>query len=227
MFVLLLSIPLAFIYGVRRYGAKALLLFFAVTFVVSNFFEKLSISTGFPCGHHHYTGSPKLIDVPIFIHPVYFGLGYLCRQVANVLLDEADTRLSWRAGTGRRVNVVALPMTAAAIMTMFDLGSDSIASTVNHLWIWERGGGVFGVPCTNYLGWWLVTTGSSRSSPFTWPAAGHPCEAPGSMCRCSGFSSTQGSGSAPSRISRPHRATTSRMRPEPSGTNVISSRDTP
>ncbi|MFD1538854.1 carotenoid biosynthesis protein [Nonomuraea guangzhouensis] len=157
MFVLLLSIPLAFICGVRRYGAKALLLFFAVTFVVSNFFENLSISTGFPFGHYHYTGSPKLIDVPIFIGPIYFGLGYLCWQVANVLLDEADTRLSWRAGTGHRVNVVALPMTAAAIMTMFDLGSDSIASTVNHLWIWERGGGVFGVPYTNYLGWWLVT----------------------------------------------------------------------
>jgi len=157
MFVLLLSIPLAFIYGARRYGAEALLLFFAVTFVVSNFFENLSISTGFPFGRYHYTGSPKLIDVPIFIGPIYFGLGYLCWQVANILLDEADTRLSWRAGTGHRVNVVALPMTAAAIMTMFDLGSDSIASTVNHLWIWERSGGVFGVPSTNYLGWWLVT----------------------------------------------------------------------
>lgn len=36
-------------------------------------------------------------------------------------------------------------------MTMFDLGSDSIASTVDHLWIWERSGGVFGVPFTNYL----------------------------------------------------------------------------
>ena len=41
-------------------------------------------------------------------------------------------------------------------MTMFDVGSDSNVSTVNHVWIWDRGGGVFGVPFTNYLGWWFV-----------------------------------------------------------------------
>lgn len=42
-------------------------------------------------------------------------------------------------------------------MTMFDVASDSQASTVLGTWIWHDGGGVFGVPYTNYLGWWLVT----------------------------------------------------------------------
>jgi uncharacterized membrane protein len=42
-------------------------------------------------------------------------------------------------------------------MASFDLGVDSVAPTVAHAWIWEQGGGVFGVPWTNYLGWWLVT----------------------------------------------------------------------
>jgi hypothetical protein len=50
-----------------------------------------------------------------------------------------------------------LPVLAAALMAGFDLGSDSAASTVGHRWIWEQGGGVFGVPWTNYVGWWLVT----------------------------------------------------------------------
>jgi len=155
--VLLLFVPFSLIHGIRRYGAKALLIFLAETLVVSNFFENLSISTGFPFGHYHYTGSPQLIDVPIQIGPIYFGLGYACWLVASTLLDAADARLGPRAGPGRKINVVALPMLAAAMMAVYDLGTDSIASTVSKDWIWERGGGVFGVPFTNYLGWWLTT----------------------------------------------------------------------
>jgi hypothetical protein len=32
-----------------------------------------------------------------------------------------------------------------------------VASTIGKIWIWENGGGVFGVPWTNYVGWWLVS----------------------------------------------------------------------
>ncbi|MEV5529570.1 carotenoid biosynthesis protein [Streptomyces prunicolor] len=156
--VLLVLVPFSLVHGVRRYGAKVLLFFLAETLVVSNFFEDLSISTGFPFGHYHYTGGPQLIHVPIQIGPIYFGLGYACWLVASALLDEADADLGTRTRTGRRrIDAVALPMLAAALMTMFDVGSDSIASTVGGIWVWERGGGLFGVPYTNYLGWWLVT----------------------------------------------------------------------
>ncbi|MFC9911131.1 carotenoid biosynthesis protein [Streptomyces sp. NPDC127197] len=156
--MLLLSVPFALIHGVRRYGWRTLLFFLIVTLVVSNFFENLSVSTGFPFGQYHYTGHPQLIHVPIEIGPIYFGLGYLCWQVANTLLDEADSRLGGSSGSvAGRVEVVALPMLAAALMTMFDLGVDSIAATVKRVWVWEDGGGVFGVPYTNYLGWWFVT----------------------------------------------------------------------
>lgn len=146
--VLLLAVPIALIDGIRRYGWKLMLFFAVETLLISNFFENLSVETGFPFGHYHYTGGPQLIHVPIYIGPVYFGLGYLCWRLAGLLL----------AGSGRRAgDVVAVPALAAALMTAFDLGSDSIASTVNGIWVWERGGGVFGVPYTNYLGWWFVT----------------------------------------------------------------------
>ncbi|MET8170228.1 carotenoid biosynthesis protein [Streptomyces sp. NPDC005329] len=154
---LLLTIPFAFIHGIRRYGVRQLLTFFVVTFVVSNFFEDLSIITGFPFGDYHYTGAPKLLEVPIQIGPIYFGLGYLAWLTASALLDNADSRLGRAHGRTGTINLFALPALAAALMTMFDLGSDSISSTVSHVWIWEHGGGVFGVPYTNYLGWWFVT----------------------------------------------------------------------
>jgi uncharacterized membrane protein len=153
---LLLTIPFAAIHGVRRYGWRRFLTFFVVTFVVSNAFENLSIVTGFPFGDYHYTGDPKLFHVPIFIGPIYFGLGYLSWLTAATVLDRADERLDRRVRTGK-VNLVALPVLAAAVMTMFDVASDSQASTVLETWIWHDGGGVFGVPYTNYLGWWLVT----------------------------------------------------------------------
>lgn len=156
VFALLLTLPFAVVHGIRRYGWRRLLVFFVITYVVSNVFENLSIFTGFPFGFYHYTGSPKLFEVPIPIGFIYFGLGYISWITASALLDRADETLG--AGTRTsRINTVALPLLAGAVMTMFDVGSDSNASTVSHTWIWEQGGGFFGVPYTNYLGWWFVT----------------------------------------------------------------------
>src|SRR5207237_1427582 len=33
---------------------------------------------------------------------------------------------------------------------------DPTSSTIRHSWIWEQGGGYFGVPLTNYLGWFFT-----------------------------------------------------------------------
>src|SRR5258708_11338764 len=41
-------------------------------------------------------------------------------------------------------------------MVMWDLGFDPQASTIQRFWIWEQGGGYFGVPLTNYLGWFFT-----------------------------------------------------------------------
>ena len=41
-------------------------------------------------------------------------------------------------------------------MVAWDLGFDPTASTINHSWIWEQGGGYFGVPLTNFLGWFFT-----------------------------------------------------------------------
>src|SRR5258708_17678046 len=41
-------------------------------------------------------------------------------------------------------------------MVGWDRGMDPTSSTIRHLWIWEQGGGYFGVPLTNYLGWFFT-----------------------------------------------------------------------
>jgi uncharacterized membrane protein len=151
-----LTVPFAFLHGIRRYGWKRFLTFFLVTLVVSNFFENLSIETGFPFGDYHYNGDLKVFHVPVLVGPVYFGLGYISWLTASIVLDRADERLNWRDRIGK-FNVVIQPMLAAAVITVFDVTADSQASTVEQNWTWHDGGGMFGVPYTNYLGWWLVT----------------------------------------------------------------------
>jgi hypothetical protein len=64
-------IAIATLHGLRRYSLKQFLIFFVIAFVVSNFYENLSILTGFPFGHYHYTEAlgPKLFLVPLLIAP--------------------------------------------------------------------------------------------------------------------------------------------------------------
>lgn len=70
-----------------------------------------------------------------------------------------DGGLDWGVHPGASRLSTELPFSAfvaAFLMVVWDLCLDPTASTVNHVWIWEQGGGYFGVPLTNYLGWFLT-----------------------------------------------------------------------
>jgi putative membrane protein len=51
---------------------------------------------------------------------------------------------------------VILPAFAAMFMVMWDLTFDPNSSTVRQWWIWRDGGGYFGVPISNFAGWYLT-----------------------------------------------------------------------
>ncbi|MEU8399424.1 carotenoid biosynthesis protein [Nonomuraea sp. NPDC048892] len=156
--VMFFAIPLTVVLARRRYGWRMTGQYYAVTFAVANIFENLSISTGFPFGDYYYPGSsPRIGNFPIQVALAYCSLAMVCWLTTAALFDNADQRLSDRNNPARRVDIVALPAVAAAMMTMFDLGTDSVSSTIQKNWIWDHGGAVFGVPWTNYLGWWFVT----------------------------------------------------------------------
>src|ERR1700693_5271717 len=149
--VLLVSVAFALIHGAVRYGWRGIAAFIVICLVVSNILENTSILTGFPFGHYHYTDSlgPKLFLVPLLIGPAYFASGYLAWVLGNVLLG--DVRREASAFT-----TFAVPFVASFLMVMWDLTFDPRASTIQHMWIWEQGGGYFGVPLTNYLGWFFT-----------------------------------------------------------------------
>jgi uncharacterized membrane protein len=150
LILVLTFLPVAFalVHGARRYGWAGMLVFLVVCLAVSNVLENLSILTGFPFGHYYYTADlgPKLFLVPILIGPAYFGTGYLAWVLGTMLIGDVRSR-------GSAFTTFAVPFIASFLMVAWDLSMDPTNSTIRHNWIWQQGGGYFGVPLTNYLGW--------------------------------------------------------------------------
>ena len=149
--VTLLPLVFALVHGSVNYRFRDVLVFAAITLVVSNIFENMSILTGFPFGHYYYTDGlgPKLFLVPILIGPAYLGTGYLSWTLARVILGATEQRLPGNF-------IFTVPVLASFIMVAWDLSFDPLASTIEHLWIWQEGGNYFGVPFSNYMGWFLT-----------------------------------------------------------------------
>ena len=151
--VLQLATMIAFmlLHGALRYRVEGIVVFAVICLVVSNIFENLGVATGFPFGPYHYTDAlgPKLFYVPLMIGPAYLSVGYMAWVLATILVGDV------RRGAGA-FSTFAAPFIAAFIMVLWDLTMDPSASTVQKWWIWESGGGFFGVPVSNYLGWFLT-----------------------------------------------------------------------
>src|SRR5215210_1110578 len=149
--ITLLPFAFVFVHGSVNYRFRDAFVFAAITLVVSNIFENTSILTGFPFGHYYYTDGlgPKLFLVPILIGPAYLGTGYLSWTLARVILGATEQRLGGHF-------IFTVPLLASFLMVSWDLSFDPIASTINHNWIWEQGGNYFGVPFSNFMGWFLT-----------------------------------------------------------------------
>jgi len=136
------------------YGSRAALVLFIICIAITFTMENIGAATGFPFGHYHFAndaGLPRVGSIPLIVGPLWFGAAYFSWVVASMLLDGADRRLD------RPLDFIALPVVAAFVMTQWDLVMDRSESTIAKVWIWHDGGGDFGVPLSNYLGWLLTS----------------------------------------------------------------------
>lgn len=147
----LAGIAFALIHGTMRYRWSGILAFLVICLVVSNIMENTSILTGFPFGHYYYSSAlgPKLFSVPLFIGPGYFSTGYLAWVLLTILVGDMH-----RYSSAFKTFVV--PFIATFIMVIWDVVLDPTSSTIRHEWVWEQGGGYFGVLLMNYLGWFFT-----------------------------------------------------------------------
>jgi len=155
-----LSIPVGFFgvlittffvvfHGARLYGWRNILFFVAITFLFSWCLESLSIATGFPFGNYHYTGLGKIGEVPWIIMPGYLSMGYLSWLIAHILTSQFDSKI-------KGSKILLIPIVASFVMVMWDVVMDPIMSTIQGEWVWEDGGFYFGVPLTNFFGWYIT-----------------------------------------------------------------------
>lgn len=141
----------ALIHGARLYGKRGILMFVLICVTVGNIFENVGVATGFPFGRYYFTSvmGPKIFHVPIFLGLAYVGMGYLSWTLARVILGDAQDFL-----TGSRV--VILPLVAALVMVSWDLAMDPVWSNLVRAWVWQNGGAYFGVPLSNFAGWFFT-----------------------------------------------------------------------
>lgn len=141
----------AWIHGALLYRFKGIFTFFAICLVVGNVAENVGVRTGLPFGHYYFTDlmGPKLLVVPILLGGAYIGMGYVSWTLSRLILGQAESPISGST-------VFTVPLIASFLMVAWDLAMDSIWSTVMHAWIWQQGGAYFGVPLSNFLGWYLT-----------------------------------------------------------------------
>ena len=139
------------IHGSRRYGWDNLLILLGITVLVSWAIETVSIAVGFPFGGYHYTEllGARAGAVPWSVLAAYAVAGYLAWTMGTVFLGNLGT------GIERR-NLFRVPAIASLIMVTWDLCMDPIKSTIEGAWVWEGGGAHYGVPISNYFGWYLT-----------------------------------------------------------------------
>lgn len=141
-----------FLHGTKYMGFKNILLFFIVICTVSYAAEYLGVHTGKVFGEYYYNtvgNGPLLYGVPPLLMLTYFSIAYSSYMVLRVLLNTYGMIKGWL--------IVGFSILGGLLMTLTDLASDPVNSTINKVYIWTQGGGFFGVPYQNFLGWFAET----------------------------------------------------------------------
>src|SRR3984885_14720185 len=149
-----LGVAIACAHAALLYGWKNAAVLLAICLAITFTMENIGVATGFPFGHYHFEVGSNLIHVgaiPIIVGPLWFGMGYFAWIVAGTLLGGAHRRLRGK------IELIALPVVAAFVMTQWDVVMDPPEATISKAWIWHDGGAHFGVPLSNYLGWLLTS----------------------------------------------------------------------
>ncbi|KKC26101.1 hypothetical protein WP12_10890 [Sphingomonas sp. SRS2] len=142
-------VAFGYFHGARRYGWGTTAVLFVIATVIATTSEHFSVTAGFPFGYYIHTAAmgPQIFQVPIIIGPVYFGMTYLVWTLVLAIFGTAHVRC--------RTFIFAAPVIAACIVTGFDMCFDPIGSTVGGYWHYRESGAYFGVPLSNYVGWFI------------------------------------------------------------------------
>ncbi len=115
--------------------------------------EAAGVAWGIPFGRYRYTATlfPHVAGVPVVMAAAWLVLFAYLRQMP------------------------VRPVAAAAWMTAIDLVIDPLAVNVLDYWTWEGTGPYYGIPWSNFAGWFIVSLAlfslpARRAAPQAWTA---------------------------------------------------------
>lgn len=148
LFIFLAAIVLL-LDAIRRMGWPSALLAFLWVAALSGAVETLGTLTGFPFGSYLYTDAfgPRLLGVLPLAIPFAWWVVLLPLQVIFVRLGERN----WFPST-------AVPPLVGLCAALVDLALEPVATLERGYWMWQSSGLWYGVPWTNFLGWFLTAT---------------------------------------------------------------------
>jgi putative membrane protein len=97
--------------------------------------EAVGVASGFPSGRYHHPATlfPLVLGVPVVMTAAWLVLFAYVRQMARS------------------------PLVAAAWMTAIDFVIDPLATKTLNYWTWESSGPYYGIPWSNFAGWFFVS----------------------------------------------------------------------
>src|SRR3989441_8760742 len=154
--------------GAADLGWRRTLLFAAGVWPVAWLAEFSSTRVGVPFGLYHYTGTTRGQELYIANVPFMDSLSFTFLAYAAFCLARA-------ALAGRRVSRLALAGCTGLLMMLLDVVIDPLAVRgdrwfLGRIFYYPEGGAYFGVPLTNFLGWWIVGAVSVGAWLWSGPA---------------------------------------------------------
>jgi len=149
-------------------GWRRTLLFGAWAWPLAWLAEFASTRVGVPFGLYHYTGATVgqelyIANVPFMDSLSFTFLAYAAFCLARVTL------------AGRSVSRPTLAIVSGLLMMLLDVVIDPLAVRgdrwfLGRIFYYPEGGAYFGVPLTNFLGWWIVGAVSVGAWLWSGPA---------------------------------------------------------
>lgn len=155
--------------AVPHLGWRKVLLFTPIGYLIAFLSEVTSINTGFPYGWYYYIDTTSsrelwLAGVPFFDSLSYVFLCYCSYSVALLILSPLKTERRTLAILETHAIRRSFPalLLGSLLQTYLDIIIDPVSLQggrwfLGQIYGYREAGAHFGVPLSNYLGWWLTS----------------------------------------------------------------------
>jgi len=152
-----LPIVLLILHGALVLGRRRLVYFVLFAFGVGVLFEIIGIKSGVFFGEYYYDklAGARMYDVPLIVGAywsVFIYTGYTIVTSFLVWTNKKKPSISERSSL---VLIPFLVVLDGLVVTAIDLFMDPLR-VLNGSWVWVNGGDYFGVPVSNFVGWFVV-----------------------------------------------------------------------